>query len=289
MAKEDQLTLQTEKPLWINFNIMQDYYSILGLPRDSSNESIKQRFKELAFEYHPDVSDKKNAQDKFIEIFEAYHVLSTLDEKANYDLLYDKYILKTKSHVQNEEFVKSTFRNVSDSAREKAQQKAKVRYRDFIRDMDCFFTPGLKADGIPYYYNMHKTVGISGGTGPMGSIKSKTVSIPVPRSKKAFIIHRIGFIIKAVFMIIMIVVLKLHLLKDYEILIRILVPIAILLLGGIITHLIYRLNNTKSKCFHARQYILVKKYKQKGFKRGFHPMISTTPAGIIAFILRWLF
>jgi hypothetical protein len=268
---------------------MQDYYSILGLTRDSSNESIKQRFKELAFEYHPDVSDKKNAQEKFIEIFEAYHVLSTPDEKTNYDLLYDKYILKTKSHVQNEEFVKSTFKDLSDSAREKAQQKSKIRYRDFIRDMDCFFIPGLKADGNPYYYNMHKTVGISGGTGPMGSIRSKTVSIPVPRSKKAAMIHLTGFIIKAIFLIIMIVVLKLHLLEDYEIWIRILVSVAILLMGGIITHLTYRLNRTKSKYFHARQYILVKKYKQKGFKRGFHPMISTTPAGIVAFILRWLF
>lgn len=268
---------------------MQDYYKILGLSRDSSPESIKQRFKELAFEYHPDVSGKKNSQEIFIEIFEAYHVLGTPAEKASYDLLYDKYINKTKREIQNEEYIRSTVSNRANAAREKAQQKAKVRYRDFIMDMDCFFTPGLKADGIPYYYNMHKTTGISGGTGPMGSIKSKTVSIPVPRSKKAAMIHRIGFLIKAIFLIVMILVLRLHLLKEYEIWIRILISIAIILSGGIITHLTYRLNNIKSKHFFASKYILVKKYKQKGFKRGFHPMISTTPAGIIAFILRWLF
>jgi len=268
---------------------MKDYYDILGLPRVSSAEEIKHRFKELAFEYHPDVSDNKKGHEIFIEVFEAYHILSVPDEKANYDLLYDKYIRKTKNRVQNEERLKSNIHDAASSAREYAQQKAKVKYKDFIKEMDCFFTPGLKADGAPFYYDMHKTIGISGGTGPMGSIKSKTVSIPVPRSKKAAMIHRIGFLIKALFMIVMIMVLKLHFLKDYELWIKILVPLAILMMGGILTHLIYRLNKTKSKYFHAWRYILVKKYKKKGFKRGFHPMISTTPVGIVAFILRWLF
>ena len=268
---------------------MQDYYKILGLTRDASADLIKQRFKELAFEYHPDVSDKKDSNEIFVEIFEAYHVLNNPAEKANYDLLYDKYINKTKRQVQNEEYLKSAFKDVADSAREKAHQKAKVKYKDFIKEMDCFFTPGLKADGTPFYYNMHKTIGISGGTGPMGSIKSKTVSIPIPRSKKAVTIHRIGMLIKLLFIIITIIILKVKLLVGFELWIRIMVPVIILLLGGLLTHLTYRLNMTKSKCFHARQYILVKKYKQKGYKRGFHPMISTTPVGILAFLLRWIF
>jgi hypothetical protein len=268
---------------------MKDYYQILALTKDSSADSIRQRFKELAFQYHPDVSDNKNAQEIFIGIYEAYHILSNPDKKANYDLLYDRYIEKKKDPVPNEEYIKKDIRNFSDSVRERAQQKAKIRYRDFIKELDCFYKTGLKADGIPYSYNMHKTVGISGGVGPMGSIKSKTVSIPIPRSKKALMIHRIGFIIKTAFLIIAIYSLKLDILSDAGLLTKAIVPTAILLTGGLTTLLTYRLNKTKSKFFHSYKYLLVKKYKKNGYKRGFHPMISTTPVGLIAFILRLIF
>ena len=268
---------------------MKDYYQILGLTKESSVDSIKQRFKELAFQYHPDVSDNKNAQEIFVGIYEAYHILSNPDKKANYDLLHDKYIDKTKDLVPNEEYIKTDIRNFSDSARENAQQKAKVKYRDFIKELDCFFKTGQKADGIPYSYNMHKTIGISGGVGPMGSIKSKTVSIPIPRSKKALLIHRIGFLIKAVFFIIAISALKIDFLSNAVLLTKTVVSIAILLTGGLFTLLTYRLNKTKSKFFHSYQYFLVKNYRKNGYKRGFHPMISTTPVGLIAYIFRLIF
>ena len=76
---------------------MKDYYKILGLTSDASIESIKQRFKELAFENHPDVSDNKNADEVFIEIYEAYHILSNADKSVKYNLLYDKYINNVKT------------------------------------------------------------------------------------------------------------------------------------------------------------------------------------------------
>jgi hypothetical protein len=63
----------------------------------------------------------------------------------------------------------------------------------------------------------------------------------------------------------------------------------ILLTGGMLTYLIYRLNNVKSIYFNSRKYFLVKKYRKNGYKRGFHPMMSTTPAGIIAGIFRLIF
>lgn len=268
---------------------MKDYYQILGLTKDSSLDSIKHRFKELAFENHPDVSDNKNANEIFIEIYEAYHVLSDPGKKSNYDLLYDKYINNVKTHIPNEEYLKNDIQNVSYSARENAKQKAKVKYKDFIKDLDCFFITGLKADGIPFYYNMHKTIGIFGGVGPMGSIKAKTVSIPIPRSKKALMIHRIGFLIKVVFFILAISALKLDLLSDKGLFTKILISIVILVIGGLTTLLIYHLNGTKSKYFYVNKYFLVKKYKKNGYKRGFHPMISTTPIGLIAYISRMIF
>jgi hypothetical protein len=203
--------------------------------------------------------------------------------------LYDKYISKKKDQIPNEEYIKTDIQNTSSSARESAQQKAKIKYKDFIKDMDCFFTTGQKANGIPFYYNMDKIIGISGGIGPMGSIRSKTVSIPIPRSKKAFSIHRIGFIIKTVFFVIAIIVLKLDLLSNMGLLSKTLISIGIILTGGFTTYLTYHLNKTKSKFFNAHRFLLVKKYKENGYKRGGDPMISKTPIGLIINVLRLIF
>jgi hypothetical protein len=268
---------------------MKDYYKILGVARQSTEDTIKQRFKELAFENHPDVSDNKNAHETFIEIYEAYHILSIPEKRANYDLLYDNFIAKTKDRIQNAESIMSDVQDEANTARENAKQKSKIKYRDFIKDLDCFFTSGLKANGKPYYYNMHKTTGISGGTGPMGSIKAKTISIPIPRSKKAASLHSAGFIVKAAFFVLMIFAFKIEFVIKLQLLEKVLLAFLILLTGGMLTYLIYRLNNTKSIYFNARKYFLVRKYRKNGYKRGFHPMMSTTPAGIIAGIFRVIF
>ncbi len=268
---------------------MKDYYKILGLTRDASSDLIRQRFRELAFENHPDVSENKNANEVFIEIYEAYHILSQPDKKINYDLLYDKYFNNVRTQIYNEEHIKTDIQNVSYSAREEAQQKAKVKYKDFIKDLDCFFISGLKADGTPYSYNMHKNVGISGGAGPMGSIRSKIINIPIPRSKKAHLFHQFGFLIKGLFFVLAIVAFKLDILSDYTLITKTLISISIVIIGGLITMIIYHLINVKSKFFHSNRYPLVKKYKSKGYKRGFHPMISTTPVGLFAYLFRLIF
>lgn len=65
-----------------------DYYAILGVPRDASEEDIKKAFRKLARQYHPDVArDKKAAEEKFKEINEAYEVLSDPAKRKKYDTL----------------------------------------------------------------------------------------------------------------------------------------------------------------------------------------------------------
>jgi len=65
--------------------VKRDYYEVLGLPRDASNEDIKKAFRKLAMEYHPDRNHDNGAADKFKEINEAYEVLSDTDKRAAYD------------------------------------------------------------------------------------------------------------------------------------------------------------------------------------------------------------
>ena len=65
-----------------------DYYAILGVPRNASEEEIKKAFRKLARQYHPDVAkDKKVAEAKFKEINEAYEVLSDPEKRKRYDQL----------------------------------------------------------------------------------------------------------------------------------------------------------------------------------------------------------
>ncbi len=62
-----------------------DYYEILGVARTASPEEIKQAFRKLARQYHPDVSKEPDAEEKFKEINEAYGVLSDQQKRAQYD------------------------------------------------------------------------------------------------------------------------------------------------------------------------------------------------------------
>ncbi|PMP69261.1 MAG: molecular chaperone DnaJ [Thermodesulfobacterium geofontis] len=63
-----------------------DYYAILGVPRDATQEEIKRAYRRLALKYHPDRNPgNKEAEEKFKEISEAYEVLSDPEKRAIYD------------------------------------------------------------------------------------------------------------------------------------------------------------------------------------------------------------
>jgi molecular chaperone DnaJ len=65
--------------------IKQDYYEMLGVPRNASDEEIKRAFRRLAKLHHPDRNREPGAEEKFKEINEAYQVLSNPDKRRRYD------------------------------------------------------------------------------------------------------------------------------------------------------------------------------------------------------------
>lgn len=62
-----------------------DYYEVLGLSKDASEQDVKKAFRRLAMQYHPDRNKAPDAEEKFKEINEAYAVLSDKDKRATYD------------------------------------------------------------------------------------------------------------------------------------------------------------------------------------------------------------
>jgi curved DNA-binding protein len=64
-----------------------DYYKVMGVARDASQEDIKRAYRKLARKYHPDVSKEKDAEEKFKELQEAHEVLRDPQKRAAYDQL----------------------------------------------------------------------------------------------------------------------------------------------------------------------------------------------------------
>jgi len=89
---------------------MKNYYNVLGISTNSAQEEIKRAYRQLALKYHPDRNEgKKEFEEKFKEITEAYHILSDSEKKAKHDNEIKSYNQQKRSQNFQENFTPITF------------------------------------------------------------------------------------------------------------------------------------------------------------------------------------
>jgi len=68
-----------------------DYYGLLKIRRDATQDEVKRAYRRLARELHPDVNPDPETQEKFKDITRAYEVLSDTEKRRMYDMGVDPY------------------------------------------------------------------------------------------------------------------------------------------------------------------------------------------------------
>lgn len=66
--------------------VKRDYYEVLGVPRDASDEEIKRSYRRAAQRHHPDIDSSDGAEQRFKELNEAYRILSDRQRRTAYDM-----------------------------------------------------------------------------------------------------------------------------------------------------------------------------------------------------------
>ncbi len=109
-----------------------DYYEILGVSKNASQEEIKNAYRRAAKKYHPDVNpdNKKESEEKFKEAAEAYEVLSDSQKRTQYDQFGHEGM---KNVFGSEGFTWSNFTHVSDVEDILSSFFGEGAFKDFFR------------------------------------------------------------------------------------------------------------------------------------------------------------
>lgn len=123
-----------------------DYYTLLGIDKDASQEEVKAAFKKLALQYHPDVYKGNDAHERMRLLLAAYQTLNDPEERKRYNTRYVEFVDDSTSRRTTA----STTRSGSDITRRSGRGAASAARRDRKRHYDF---PDIRA-GQPVRIDM---------------------------------------------------------------------------------------------------------------------------------------
>lgn len=122
-----------------------DYYEILGVPANSNIKKIKEAYRSLAFEYHPDRNkDNPVAAEKMKHINEAYAVLSDSAKRSEYNTLRDQFGESATGHYRQSHSEQDIFRD-SDVHQIFEEMARSFGFRGFDDIFKDFYGPGYRS------------------------------------------------------------------------------------------------------------------------------------------------
>lgn len=124
--------------------MQKDYYKILCIERDATHQQIKEAYRRLAFEFHPDRNKGDlSAVEKMKELNEAYAVLSDPEKRKRYDGIYKQYGYDAYDHFRQEYSDGDIFRgsDINQIFEEMTRQFGFRNFNDLFRE---FYGPGYR-------------------------------------------------------------------------------------------------------------------------------------------------
>ncbi|HEX3008043.1 MAG TPA: DnaJ domain-containing protein [Bacteroidales bacterium] len=110
-----------------------NYFEILNLTPPATEEEIKQAYRTLAKIYHPDINPGPDAHQRFLEISEAYEfLLEDLKNKGG-RIIYDQDDVISREYIEE----------LRRKARERAEERARLRYEKLQKEHEEFQESGL--------------------------------------------------------------------------------------------------------------------------------------------------
>ena len=141
-----------------------DYYEVLGVEKNATEQEIKKAYRKLAMKYHPDRNkDNKEAEEKFKEASEAYEVLSDADKKAFYEENKDKFNIPETFEaihilVDNESEAQNIINELNKASNKEAKFKelAKAKSKDPSKANGGFLGKFAAEQMVPEFGNAVK-------------------------------------------------------------------------------------------------------------------------------------
>ena len=164
-----------------------DYYEVLGVPRNATQEELKKAYRKLTFQYHPDRNPgNKEAEEKFKEAAEAYNVLRDENKRARYDQFGFDGVDQGQGFASTSDIFSQFGDLFGDFFGFGGSGTAAMQGADLRYELTITFEQAAHGDEAKLVLPRHETCGTCHGSGAAPGTKVETC----PRCKGTGHIHR---------------------------------------------------------------------------------------------------